>query len=75
MRVSLISINGSDKPAQMCRLTKAFIAGIHKVWMQMKTRTKFNYQLDLAPAVYVSMVIYSRHRYIIIKYRSSMIMD
>ena len=37
---------GSDKTAHMRRLSRAFAAHIHKVWMKMKTQIK---NIPLAP--------------------------
>ena len=39
-----VSNECSGEPAQMCRLTRAFAACIHKVWVKMKTQTKFRLQ-------------------------------
>ena len=39
MIVALSSNEGSVESVHMRRLTKAFSAGIHKIWMQMKART------------------------------------
>ena len=38
--------------ASLCRLTLAFVTNIHKLWMQIKTRTKFGplVQLDASKA-------------------------
>ena len=37
----LVQLIGSDKPAQMCRLARAFLAPKHRIlWLYMKTQTK-----------------------------------